>query len=745
MVSYAGAARRLVPLSAIACAINSSTSFVTAASDPTGSGWRSDLNWKELESQLSPSASLIDTSYANYRDECFPEFFEISASESSTHALIDQPAGMCLPHLFLGWKDMYPRPSDNGHLNTTLMQGFQDLGPVGAGQLNEEMMGWLNDESNPSLNLPYKVLFPSVASDVVAAIEFAKEHDLEISVKNSGHSYSGASSKKDTLLLNMNRYTHYAPGGITDCDPALLGTAIADDLSNQACLLSLAKNKSSLIRVGGGENWDKTYRAVIAANQALEEYKYHVLGGAPTVSPNGWTFQGGLGGFMGSRLYGLGADQVLQIEMVLPNAYHVKFGPTEWEDASENGFIVPRTTLVSGVCRSNPDEQDEEKWIWEECPEDFDIDFGDLWYAVRGGGGGSWGVVTSMSLQLHDYLPFTEFGMSLSEECSALRLKFLEFRAKYMMAPQLLNVTKEMSHACGDSGSGGFFCYGENAILQAWAKFLEQDNSTDPTATEACFFINDVPKSFAEHNLGSNPRFPGKVNSDRVDFLGETFGGVLVPQSWLDEDSEENIKTLLGFQQARLYTSFGGATVSASDQADSVSKAHRNAAVIVMNLLGQTPASIQSFWSDLFPKMFDISDKTKFPPVFGSNHAGPLLSGPLKEDWTKACPLDWTFAERIEKCISSQEAIYGTETLSRLETIKKAVDPNFMFNCNLCIRNNLDLAKASHSQDDGDELESSQTGAQSDEPSGASHAPTYVALIVAAVFHLFLFIVNQIK
>ena len=439
----------------------------------------------------------------------------------------------------------------------------------------------------------------------------------------------------------------------------------------------------------------------------------------------------------------MGADQVLQIEMVLPNAYHVKFGPTEWEDASENGFIVPRTTVVSGVCRSNPDEQDEEKWIWEECPEDFDIDFGDLWYAVRGGGGGSWGVVTSMSLQLHDYLPFTEFGMSRSEECSAPYSKFLEFRAKYMMAPQLLNVTKEISHACGDSDSGGFFCYGENVILQAWAMFLEQDNSTDPTATEACFFINDVPKSFAEHNVGSNARFPGKVNTNNVNFMGETFGGVLVPQSWLDEDSEENIKTLLGFQQARLYTAFGGATISASDQADSVSKAHRNAAVLVMDLLGSTPASIASFWSDLFPKMFDISDKTKFPPVFGSNHAGPLLSGPLKEDWMKACPLDWTFAERREKCISSQEAIYGTETLTRLETIKKAVDPNFMFDCNLCIGNNRDLAKASHSQDDGDELESSQTGAQSDEPSGASHAPTYVAAIVAAAFHLFLFIVNQ--
>jgi len=67
-------------------------------------------------------------------------------------------------------------------------------------------------------------------------------------VKNSGHSYQGASSKKDTLLLNMNQYTHYAPTGITDCDPSILDTtvavAVAEDLSNQPCMLSLAKNKS---------------------------------------------------------------------------------------------------------------------------------------------------------------------------------------------------------------------------------------------------------------------------------------------------------------------------------------------------------------------------------------------------------------------------------------------------------------------------------------------------------------------
>eukprot|EP00985_Skeletonema_marinoi_P034247 scaffold43531_cov219-Skeletonema_marinoi.AAC.1 len=125
----------------------------------------------------------------------------------------------------------WARPSENGHLNQSFNQAFQDLivNPP------TDFQSWIVDPTNPSLNLPSKVLFPVVASDVVAAVNFAKEHGLEISVKNSGHSYQGASSKKNTLLLNMNRYTHYAPTGITNCDTSILGSSstIAEDLSTQ--------------------------------------------------------------------------------------------------------------------------------------------------------------------------------------------------------------------------------------------------------------------------------------------------------------------------------------------------------------------------------------------------------------------------------------------------------------------------------------------------------------------------------
>jgi len=185
---------------------------------------------------------------------------------------------------------------------------------------------------------------------------------------------------------------------------------------------------------------------------------------------------------------------------------------------------------------------------------------------------------------------------------------------------------------------------------------------TDP-AKVACLNTFPANSSFAEIKLLSpNPRFPGKVeDSPAPSPYGSVYANVLVPQSWLDESDEESIKTVLENASSGLtpYYAFGGATASGSDQANSLSQAHRNAAFMI----GLTYSADEeaNFWGNLFPKMFDISDKTKFPPVFGSNHAGFLTTGPLKEDWTKPCPREWTFEERSEKCISFQEAIYGTE------------------------------------------------------------------------------------
>ena len=185
--------------------------------------------------------------------------------------------------MWCGWSKCYPRPSDDRHATTPFEMLDQDLMPVFLAHLadvaefpGEEFPssdfdpsnpdGFILDATNPSLDLPTKVLFPVVASDIINAINFAKEHSLEISVKNSGHSFQGASSKKDTLLLNMNKFTQYSPTGITDCDSSnILDSDIAGDLSNQACHLSIAKDKPAVIRVGGGENFGELIQVYISS------------------------------------------------------------------------------------------------------------------------------------------------------------------------------------------------------------------------------------------------------------------------------------------------------------------------------------------------------------------------------------------------------------------------------------------------------------------------------------------------
>lgn len=115
-------------------------------------------------------------------------------------------------------------------------------------------------------------------------------------------------------------------------------------------------------------------------------------------------------------------------------------------------------------------------------------------------------------------------------------------------------------------------------------------------------------------------------------------------------------------------------------------------------------------------------DPDNFPAFIGTNHRSPYARGPLKSDWTKACPMSWSPNERDEQCefilishaprlvsncvrshtycsinhihlieylshtgISLQECMYGTKLLKRLEEIKKSIDPNNMFSCKYCV------------------------------------------------------------
>ena len=272
--------------------------LASAATATAAGSWRSDLPWAVLESQLaSPDTSLIDTSNADFIDQCTSEFLDKPDPYTRTnHALIEQPSGLCMSTMFCAYVGCNPNPS--GGTNVTLADRIGELnGPEGP---KEEVFYWALDPTNPSFNLPSKVLFPSDATDVIAAVNFARTNGLELSVKNSGHSYLGASTKRDTLLVNMMQFPRYATTSITDCttttagstssSTASTGTA-SEDFDDQPCTLAVARGKPAYVRVGGGENFDKLYRAVRAFNDEADGegrgFQYTVLGGgAGTVSPS---------------------------------------------------------------------------------------------------------------------------------------------------------------------------------------------------------------------------------------------------------------------------------------------------------------------------------------------------------------------------------------------------------------------------------------------------------------------------
>jgi hypothetical protein len=204
----------------------------------------------------------------------------------------------------------------------------------------------------------------------------------------------------------------------------------------------------------------------------------------------GWTFQVGLSGTTAGRRFGFGADQPVQLEMVLPNGHHVKFGPTDW--VIKEGYDVPKTLSVSGLCNTKPDEADEANWEWSECPEDANIDFNGLWFAVRGGGGGTWGVVTSIYLQIHEYLPLESILQvptacmdteALNEsQLKAIDRAYQTFEIKFLLDPESLNVTAYESSACGwPTADIMFSCYGEGSgevFYSAWKTYLANIRSS---------------------------------------------------------------------------------------------------------------------------------------------------------------------------------------------------------------------------------------------------------------------------
>ena len=194
--------------------------------------------------------------------------------------------------------------------------------------------------------------------DVVAALAFARDHDLPIAVRAGGHSVAGLSLRDDGLVLDVR---------------GIAGIAV-DPVRRVA-------------RVGGGALWAGVDRATQALGLATTGGRVSTTGVA------GLTLGGGSGWL--ERKHGLACDNLVAAELV------------SWD-----GRIV----RASG----------------EENPE--------LLWALRGGGG-SFGVVTSLELALHPVGPEVFAGVAVFDVARAHQVLRV-FRDLMNSAPD------ELSLAC---------------------------------------------------------------------------------------------------------------------------------------------------------------------------------------------------------------------------------------------------------------------------------------------------------
>ena len=175
------------------------------------------------------------------------------------------------------------------------------------------------------------------AADVAAAVNFARDNNLRLVVKGTGHSYLGTSSAPDSLLVwtrGMN------------------AVRLHDSFVGHGCGGKVAPVPA--VTAEAGAVWIDLYIAV-----TTRAGRYVQGGGCTDTGVAGLVQSGGFGSF--SRGFGTAASGLLEAEIV-----------------TADGAI-----RIANAC-TNPD----------------------LYWALKGGGGGSWGVVTRLTLRTHDLPQF---------------------------------------------------------------------------------------------------------------------------------------------------------------------------------------------------------------------------------------------------------------------------------------------------------------------------------------------------
>ncbi|KAL2139718.1 hypothetical protein VTI28DRAFT_4756 [Corynascus sepedonium] len=297
---------------------------------PGDTSWPSDETWALLNSTLG--GALIETvplaaaCYANWpeqRDAAVCEY--VTSHWNDPHLHVEDPTSAMFP-LYQGRTCL---PTDDPDGSGCALGGYA----------------------------AYSVAATDV-SQIQLAINFARNANLRLVVRNTGHDFNDKSVGAGALSL----WTH-----------KLRDIQFLPDYDCRGY-------RGPAFKLGSGVMTEEVYAAA-------EEHGVTVVGGeCRTVGIAGGYIAGGGHSPMAS-LVGMGADQVLSLEVVLPNGRFV----TANED-------------------TNPD----------------------LYWALRGGGGSTYGVVTSVTIRAYPQIPHTTLTYAYTTSPNVTTETFFESLGVYM-------------------------------------------------------------------------------------------------------------------------------------------------------------------------------------------------------------------------------------------------------------------------------------------------------------------------
>ncbi|KAK8074893.1 FAD binding domain-containing protein, partial [Apiospora hydei] len=461
-----------------------------------------------------------------------------------------------------------------------------------------------------SAGYPAFVVNATTAEHIKTSLIFAREHNIRVVVRSSGHDFQGRSTAPGALSI----WIHHMQAIETR----------ASSFRPQLCPFTIDGNT---VTVAGGAQMGTVYEELAKINQT-------VVGGASKTVAVGGYLTGGGHSILAPR-YGLGADQVLEMEVVTPM-----------------GNIV-----VANECQNQ-----------------------DLFWAMRGGGGSTFGVMTSVTmltypspsmLRVYLYIASPEAGKGWFWDMVGYMLSQFPYLDRngisgYSTAHPNMSVDVNGSKIHADVWDGSFVLTDTDdpaKMSTIWEPILDHVRKAWPEAIIIPALNITVFRTYLDyfHDAHDEGTFSG---------LDQYAGSRLLDASSLAaaDPSElgqafEALSSPSGYGTAFLVTGSGMRNAKPRGGGNAVSPAFRKSVVYATNGVTFPPLNTRAREEALVQVNDAMEPLRKLSPGMG---AYVNEDNPGRPDW--------------------QNEFWG-ENYDRLVQIKRAVDPEDVLWCHPCVGN----------------------------------------------------------